>query len=422
MRCRHCGCELELPLIDLGSAPPSNAYLTQERLRAPEKWFPLRVLVCERCWLVQTEDFARADELFGADYAYFSGYSASWLAHCQRYVADVVARFGLHAGSHVVEIAANDGSLLQYVRERGIPCMGVEPTASTAAAGRAKGIAVVQDFFGSRLAKQLVAGGRRADLLVANNVLAHVPDINDFVAGCALLLAPQGVASFEFPHLVELVEHCQFDTIYHEHYSYLSLHAVERVFAHGGLSVFDVEQLATHGGSLRVYAQRSDSGSHPEHPRVASLRALEAARGVATAAYYAQLQARAERIKDDLLCFLIEAKRRGEKVAGYGAAAKGNTLLNFAGVRRDLLGFVADRNPAKQGKYLPGSRIPVRGEEALRSARPDHVLILPWNLAEELTTQLSYIGEWGGSLVRAVPELEVRRAASPASAVAMKTA
>jgi len=407
MKCRHCGNALKLPLIDLGAAPPSNAYLTERALHAPEKWFPLRVLVCERCWLAQTEDFARADELFDADYAYFSGFSTTWLAHCERYCEDMVARFGLGPASHVVEVAANDGSLLQFFRARGIPCTGIEPTASTAAAARARGIAIVQDFFGVRLAKELAAQGKRADLVAANNVLAHVPDIDDFVAGFAHLLEPQGVATFEFPHLVELIDHAQFDTIYHEHYSYLSLHAVERVFARAGLKLFDVERLPTHGGSLRVHAQRMDTGGRPEHERVAALRALEAERGVSSPAYYARLQSRAERIKDDLVSFLIEAKRRGEKVVGYGAAAKGNTLLNFAGVRRDLLAFVADRNPAKQGKFLPGSRIPVVTEEALRAARPDWVLILPWNLAGELTAQLAYIGEWGGRFVRAVPELTV---------------
>lgn len=405
MKCRHCAAPLELTLIDLGSAPPSNAYLTEKSLHAPEKWFPLRVLVCERCWLAQTEDYAQADELFGAGYAYFSGYSSTWLAHARNYVDAMCRRFALDSDSRVVEIAANDGYLLQYVVERGIPCYGVEPTASTAAAARARGIEIVQDFFGVRLAEQLVAQGRQADLAIANNVLAHVPDINDFAAGFALLLKPEGVATFEFPHLVRLIDGNQFDTIYHEHFSYLSLHAVERVFAQAGLTVFDVEELPTHGGSLRVYARRADGEPRREHARVAAVRELETVRGIGLARYYLDLQPHAERIKDDLLSFLIHARRRGEKVAGYGAAAKGNTLLNFAGVRRDLLAFVADRNPAKQGKYLPGSRIPIVAEDVLRTARPDWVLILPWNLAGELTTQLAYIGDWGGRFVRAVPEL-----------------
>jgi len=405
VKCRHCGADLALPLVDLGNAPPSNRYLTEQTLHAPENWFPLRVLVCKSCWLVQTEDFARADELFDAEYAYFSAFSSSWLAHCERYVADMVQRFDLDAGSRVVEVAANDGYLLQYVAARGIPCYGVEPTAGTAAAARARGIEIVQDFFGVRLAEDLAAQGKPADLIAANNVLAHVPDINDFAGGFARLLKPDGVATFEFPHLVQLVDLAQFDTIYHEHYSYLSLHAVERIFAGAGLAVFDVEQLPTHGGSLRVYAQRADAGRRPEHPRAEALRELERARGVAGPAYYRGFQARAETIKDDLLYFLIEAKRRGEKVAAYGAAAKGNTLLNFAGVRHDLMAFVADRNPKKQGKFLPGSRIPVTDEGALRAARPDWVVILPWNLKEEIMAQLDYIATWGGRFVIPAPTL-----------------
>lgn len=405
MKCRHCAAELDLDLIDLGASPPSNAYMAPEQLAAPERHYPLRVKVCRQCWLVQTEDYAQAGELFDADYAYFSSYSSSWLAHARTYVEAMCGRFELGPHSRVAEIAANDGYLLQYVAARAIPCYGVEPTAGTAAAARARGLDIVQEFFGAALAERLAQAGRQADLIAANNVLAHVPDINDFAAGFARLLKPEGVATFEFPHLVRLIDEAQFDTIYHEHYSYLSLHALERVFERAGLAVFDVEQIATHGGSLRVYAQRRDRGRRPEHERVAALRALEAARGVASPAYYAGLQARAERIKDELLLFLIEAKRRGETVAAYGAAAKGNTLLNFAGVRRDLVACVADRNPAKQGKFLPGSRIPIVGEAALREARPDWVLILPWNLKEEITAQLAYVRAWGGRFVTAVPEL-----------------
>jgi len=407
MKCRHCGASLELPLADLGSAPPSNAYLTEQTLHAPEKWFPLRVLVCENCWLVQTEDFSRAHELFDAEYAYFSGFSSSWLAHCERYVSDMAARFALDTNSHVIEVAANDGYLLQYVRARGIPCTGVEPTASTAAAARARGIPIVEDFFGTRLAQALAAGGRQADLTVANNVLAHVPDINDFVTGFTLLLKPQGVATFEFPHLLCLISETQFDTIYHEHFYYLSLHAVKRIFEHNGLTVFDVEELPTHGGSLRVFAQRTDTGLHATTSRVAELLQMETAAGMATTGFYSDFQSKADMVKNDLLAFLIDAKRAGERVAGYGAAAKGNTLLNYAGVRPDLLPWVADRNPAKQGKYLPGSRIPVVAEIYLNSNRPDYVLILPWNLREEVMAQLAYIREWGGRFVTAVPRLEV---------------
>ena len=407
MKCRHCGAGLRLSLVDLGSAPPSNAYLTEAMLRAPEKWFPLRVLVCEHCWLVQTEDFTQAHELFDADYAYYSGYSTAWLAHCERCANEMTQRYGLTPASHVVEVAANDGSLLQYFQARGIPCMGVEPTASTAAAARAKGLSVVQDFFGTALARRMVEQGLEADLTVANNVLAHVPDINDFVAGFAVLLKPGGVATFEFPHLLNLLAETQFDTIYHEHYSYLSLMTVERIFAANGLAVFDVETLPTHGGSLRVHAQRLDSGSRPRQSPVAAMLAAETEAGLNTAGGYAGFQARAERVKDELVTFLIDAKRQGRRVAAYGAAAKGNTLLNFAGVRPDLLPYVTDRNPAKQGKFLPGSRIPIVAEDRLRAARPDYVLILPWNLKAEVVAQLAYIRDWGGRFVTAIPSLEV---------------
>lgn len=407
MKCRHCGAELKLPMVDLGSAPPSNAYLTEQTVHAPEKWFPLRVLVCEYCWLAQTEDFAQADELFDSEYAYFSGFSNSWLAHSERYVADMVARFHLTADSHVVEVAANDGYLLQYVTARNIPCTGVEPTASTAAAARAKGVPIVEDFFGIRLAKELVARGKQADLTAANNVLAHVPDINDFVRGFSVLLKPQGVATFEFPHLLKLIAENQFDTIYHEHFSYLSLSAVDRIFAANGLSVFDAEELPTHGGSLRVFAQRSDTGQQARSARVAALLERESQAGMLSAEYYSDFQRKTEQVKDNFLEFLLEAKRHGKRVAAYGAAAKGNTLMNFAGVRPDLISFVVDRNPAKQGKYMPGSRIPIVAEAVLREKRPDYVVILPWNLRNEVMQQLDYVQGWGGRLVTAVPALQV---------------
>jgi SAM-dependent methyltransferase len=406
MKCRHCASPVTLPLADLGTAPPSNAYLREPALHAPERWYPLRVLVCENCWLVQTEDFAAADALFDADYAYFSSFSSSWLAHAKAYVDDMAERLSLDAHSQVVEVAANDGYLLQYVAGRGIPCLGVEPTASTAAAARARGIEVVEQFFGVALARTLVADGRAADLTVANNVLAHVPDINDFVAGFAVLLKPQGVATFEFPHLLQLVQQCQFDTLYHEHFSYLSLTAVQRIFAANGLTVTDVQELPTHGGSLRVFAQRSDASAQV-HDRVAQLLARETAAGVSSAAFYGGLQEQALRIKRELLAFLLDCHARGLKVGAYGAAAKGNTLLNFAGVRADLLPYVVDRNPAKQGQFLPGSRIPVVDEAHLRAHRPDRVLVLPWNLREEVTAQLDYVGGWGGQFAVAVPRLEV---------------
>jgi len=407
MKCRHCGSELTLPLADLGSAPPSNAYLTQKTLHVPEKWFPLRVLVCQHCWLAQTEDFSQAHELFDTDYAYFSGFSSSWLAHCERYVADIVERFELGPASHMVEIAANDGYLLQYVQARAIPCTGIEPTASTADAARAKGIAIVQDFFGTRLARELVEQGKAADLTAANNVLAHVPDINDFVAGFALLLKPHGVATFEFPHLMRLIDENQFDTIYHEHFSYLSLTAVERIFAANGLGVFDVEELPTHGGSLRVFAQRRATGQQQRSPRVDELLARETRAGLRERGGYTGFQDKTNRVKDDFLTFLLQAKRQGKRVAAYGAAAKGNTLMNYAGIRPDLISFVADRNPAKQNKFMPGSRIPIVEEARLAADRPDYVVILPWNLSAEVTQQLDYIRAWGGRFVRAVPSLEI---------------
>jgi hypothetical protein len=407
MKCRHCDTALKLPLVDLGSAPPSNAYLTEQTLKAPETWFPLRVLVCEHCWLVQTEDFAQAHELFDAEYAYFSGFSTSWLAHCERYVTDMVARFGLNSDSHMLEVAANDGYLLQYVKARNIPCTGVEPTARTAAAARAKGIPIVEDFFGVRLAKELVAQGKQADLTAANNVLAHVPGINDFVAGFFLLLKDQGVATFEFPHLFKLIAGNQFDTIYHEHFSYLSLTAVNCIFAANGLTVFDVEEHLTHGGSLRVFAQRSDTGQHLRSAKVDELLQRETRAGMTTAEYYAGFQTKIEEVKDNFLRFLLEAKRRRKTVVAYGAAAKGNTLMNYGGLRSDLISFVVDRNPAKQWKYMPGSRIPIVSEDRLQGVKPDYVVILPWNLKTEVIEQLNYIRSWGGQFVTAVPELRI---------------
>ena len=407
MKCRHCNTELALSLIDLGAAPPSNAYLTKQTLHIPEKYFPLRVLVCTECWLAQTEDYAGAGELFSADYAYFSSYSTTWLKHAEQYVADMVQRFELNANSHIVEVAANDGYLLQYAKARGIPCLGIEPTTSTADAARARKIEIVEAFFGVKLAQQLVAQGKQADLTVANNVLAHVPDINDFVAGFAVLLKPAGVATFEFPHLLRLVSENQFDTIYHEHYSYLSLMAVKRIFEHNGLSVFDVEELPTHGGSLRVYAQRQDSGVHKLGQNVATLLDREVAAGMTTPAFYIGFQDKADQVKNDFLFFLIETKRAGKTVAGYGAAAKGNTLLNYAGVRPDLIPYVVDRNPAKQNKFLPGCRIPIVAETHLKQTQPDYVVILPWNLREEVMVQLNYIREWGGQFATSVPMLKV---------------
>jgi SAM-dependent methyltransferase len=407
VNCRHCGATVTLTLVDLGAQPPSNSYLTEATLRAPEKSYPLRVLVCERCWLAQTEDFGF--EPFTEEYAYFSGYSSSWLAHAKAYVEMVIARFSLDERGHVVEVASNDGYLLQYVRERGIPCTGIEPTASTAAAARKKGIDVIEDFFGQRLAAELREKGVAADLMVANNVLAHVPDINDFVAGFATLLAPDGVATFEFPHLVRLLDENQFDTIYYEHYSYLTLTVVKRILDKAGLTAFDVEELPTHGGSLRVFAARQSSTRHEVTARVEELLRREAAFGVTTRECYSGFQAKAETVKDDFLRFLLGAKEDGKTVAAYGAAAKGNTLMNFAGVRPDMVRFVVDSNPAKQGRFMPGSRVPITAEDQLRQRRPDYIVILPWNLRTELTQKLAYVRAWGARLVVAIPRLEIIR-------------
>lgn len=407
MKCRHCQSELTTTFVDLGSAPPSNAYLTAAQLKAPKKWFPLKVMVCNHCWLVQTEDYADAEELFDAEYAYFSSFSTSWLRHAETYVREMVARFQLGGASHVVEVASNDGYLLQYVKAAGIPCLGIEPTRGTAQAAREKGMEVVEDFFGVALADKLVAVGKQADLTAANNVLAHVPDINDFVSGFARLLKPQGVATFEFPHLMQLVQNVQFDTIYHEHFSYLSLTAVCTILETNGLQVFDVQEIPTHGGSLRVFAQRKDTGKNAIGPAVTDLLARELQAGMTTCDYYAGFQSRTDKIKDDLLQFLIEAKKSQKRILAYGAAAKGNTLLNYAGVRSDLLPMVVDRNPAKQNKFMPGSRIPIVDEEIIKSLRPDYILILPWNLRDEVQVQLSYVREWGARFVTAVPRLMV---------------
>ncbi|EJM10833.1 methyltransferase family protein [Pseudomonas sp. GM21] len=407
MNCRGCGTSLDLPLIDLGTSPPSNAYVRADQLEQAEQWVPLKVAVCQQCWLVQTEDYTRADSLFDAEYAYFSSFSSTWLAHAERYVAEMTERFGLTTDSRVVEIAANDGYLLQYVAGRGIPCLGVEPTRSTAQAARDKGLEIRELFFGRDTAAQLVSEGWSADLMAANNVLAHVPDINDFLGGFATLLKPTGVATFEFPQLLTLMAGQQFDTLYHEHYSYLSLTAVQTLCERNGLHVFDVSQLPTHGGSLRVFVQRADGVRRDVQPAVAQQLQAELAAGVKTAEYYATLAPAAERIKHELLRFLLQAKADGKRVVGYGAAAKGNTLLNYAGVKPDLLAWVADANPHKQGKYLPGSRIPIMSPAQIDIEQPDYVLVLPWNLLHEVSQQLAQVRQWDGRFVIAVPELTI---------------
>jgi hypothetical protein len=407
MKCRHCQSNLNLPLIDLGSSPPSNAYLGPISLRCLEKWFPLKVLVCENCWLVQAEAYSSAAELFNDEYAYFSSFSTQWLDHAKAYVTTMVERFSLSHHSKVVEIACNDGYLLQFVKELKIPCLGVEPTSGTATAARSKGIEVIEEFFGVKSAKRLVDLGHQADLTAANNVLAHVPDINDFVGGFALLLKPQGVATFEFPHVLRLISENQFDTIYHEHFSYLSLIAVQSIFDSNGLTVFDVEEHPTHGGSLRVFAQRTDLGSHRINGKVADLVRTEIEAGIQNTAFYAGFQAQAEKVKNDFVSFLIDAKNQGMSVAAYGAAAKGNTLMNFAGIRPDLISFVVDKNPAKQGKFMPGSRIPILAPEVLQVRRPDYLVVLPWNLAAEVKKQNATLAAQGTKFVIAVPQLQI---------------
>lgn len=404
--CRHCQTPLTQRFLDLGYAPPSNAYLPPEALNAPEMTWPLRLSVCDDCFLVQTEDFTAAEALFDAEYAYFSSTSKSWLDHAARYSSMVTARFGLTSASHVIEVAANDGYLLRNFVAAGIPCLGVEPTASTAAVAEAQGIPVRRSFFGQALAEELVADGLVADLVAGNNVYAHVPDINDFTRGLARVLKPEGVITLEFPHLMRLIEFCQFDTVYHEHFSYLSLGTTQRIFRAAGLRIFDVEELSTHGGSLRVYGCLIGAG-HVQSSSVSALLAEEHARGMNTLAGYEGFQPRADAVKNGFLHFLLRAKAEGKTVAAYGAAAKGNTLLNYAGVKPDVLPFVCDAAASKQGKLMPGSHIPILPPEALNRARPDYVVILPWNIVAEVQAQLAPLAAQGTRFVTAVPELVV---------------
>jgi SAM-dependent methyltransferase len=409
VNCRHCATPLhpvDDVFIDLGSAPPSNAFLTALDLDKGEVHLPLKVLTCRECRLVQVDELQRHDALFSDDYVYFSSYSTSWLRHAEAYVGLVVDRLHLTGKSLVVEVASNDGYLLQFVQARAIPCVGIEPTDCTADVARAKGIETLDEFFGEASARHFVTSRRHADLVVCNNVLAHVPDINDFVRGLAEVLTPGGCVTIEFPHLMQLVRHAQFDTIYHEHFSYLSLQTVQRIFAAHGLTVWDVETLPTHGGSLRVWAQPAGH-SRAVTANVAAVLAEECGAGMCEPAFYRGLQARAERIKDDLVAFLIDAKRQGQTVMGYGAAAKGNTLLNFAGIRPDLISAVADASPHKQGRFLPGSRIPVVAPDEIARRKPDYIVLLPWNLLPELTALLAPARAWGAKFVTAVPELTV---------------
>ncbi|MBC7520123.1 MAG: methyltransferase domain-containing protein [Sandarakinorhabdus sp.] len=404
--CLGCGAPLTRTWVDLGDQPLANSNIRPENAAAPEASYPLHARVCDACLLVQVESVVPREAIFNEDYAYFSSFSDSWLAHCKAYAEAMTARFGLGPQSQVVEIASNDGYMLQYFVAAGVPVLGVEPSANTAEAAIAKGVATDISFFGLETARRLANAGHAADLLAAKNVLAHVPDINDFAAGIAALLKPEGVFTVEFPHLLRTIEGVQFDTIYHEHFTYLSLLAVENVFARHGLRVFDCEQYPTHGGSLRVFACRTGAG-HALHPGVAAVRNAEIAAGLDGPAGYAGFDARCRAVRDGLNAFLAEAKTAGKTVAGYGAAAKGNTLLNYCGAGADAMLFIADRSPAKQGRLSPGSRIPIRPPEAIFEARPDYVLILPWNLRTEVMAQLAGILEWGGRFVTAVPALRI---------------
>ena len=403
MKCRFCQNELTHEFIDLVNAPPSNSFLSPEELNKPEVFYPLRLFVCEKCFLVQIDEYKRSEEIFSEKYAYFSSFSSTWLEHARQYVEMITPRLGLNKEAFVVEIGANDGYLLQYFKEKNIPCLGIEPAKSTADVARDKGIEVVTEFFGTKLAERLVIEGRKADLIVGNNVLAHVPDINDFVKGLKMLLGKDGVITLEFPHLMRLIEENQFDTIYHEHFSYYSFHTVNQIFSEHGLVLFDVDELPTHGGSLRIYAGHQEDRSKELSAKVEALNGKESAAGISELSYYLGFQDKANKVKYELLSFLLAQKREGKKVVAYGAAAKGNTLLNYCGIKKDLIEFVVDASPHKQGKFLPGSHVPVVKEKRIRELRPDYVLILAWNIKEEIMEQLSYIRDWGGKFVVSVP-------------------
>ena len=406
MNCRHCGTPLAHTFLDLGFAPPSNAYLTETDLSKPEKHYPLNIKVCDQCWLVQTEDYARAEELFSEEYAYFSSTSTSWLAHAANYADKMTRELSLDKNSLVIEVASNDGYLLKNFVSSGIPCLGIEPTASTAHEAEKQGVPVLREFFGESLGRKLASQGKQADLIAGNNVYAHVPDINDFTRGLKTALKPTGTITLEFPHLMRLIEHNQFDTVYHEHFSYLSLHSVNRIFAEAELRVWKVEELSTHGGSLRIF------GCHTDDPRtvemsVTSMLDKEKECGLQSIDTYLQFQTRANQVKNDLLAFLIEQKRLGKTVVAYGAAAKGNTMMNFAGIRNDLIYYVVDRSPSKQNKFMPGSRIPILEESVISQTKPDYIVILPWNIKKEVMEQLHYVNAWGGRFVTAIPKIVV---------------
>jgi SAM-dependent methyltransferase len=403
--CRFCGAELTRSFVDLGRSPLANSFLGADDLRRMEPFYPLHAYVCDNCLLVQLEEYQSAENIFG-DYLYFSSYSAMWLRHCRDYAAQMVERYRLDGSSLVVEIASNDGYLLQYFKERGVGVLGIEPAANVARVAIDKGIATDIAFFGTATARRLVAQGRQADLTAANNVLAHVPDLNDFVAGFKILLKPTGIATFEFPHLLRLIQECQFDTIYHEHFSYFSLLVVDKVFAHHGLAVFDVEELSTHGGSLRVFAAPAEA-ARPRSERVGAVIAAERTAGLDRPGSYGDFGNAVTEVKCRLLAFLIGARREGKTVVGYGAPAKGNTLLNYCGVGPELIPYTVDLSPHKQGRYLPGVQIPIDAPQRIFTTRPDYVLVLPWNLTDEIATQMAGIRDWGGRFVVAIPTLTI---------------
>lgn len=405
-RCRFCGSPLWFVFVDLGPSPLCESFLRAEQLNQMEPFYPLRVYVCEQCFLVQLQEYVAPEQIFRT-YAYFSSYSDSWLEHAGRYVEMAIARFGLDADSQVVEVGSNDGYLLQYFLRRGVPVLGIEPAANVAEAAVRKGIPTVVEFFGQEGARGLAEAGRQADLLIGNNVLAQVPGLIDFIKGLKIALKRRGVITLEFPHLLRLVEGSQFDTIYHEHFSYFSLLTAERIFSAYGLAPFDVEELPTHGGSLRLYLRHAEDRSRPTSERVDEVRAQERQAGLDRLGYYTSFADRVGALKRDLLEFLIRVKGERRSVAGYGAPGKGNTLLNYCGIRADLVAYTVDRNPYKQGKFLPGSHIPIYPPGRIRETRPDYVLILPWNLRDEIMEQLSYIREWGGRFVVPIPVVRV---------------
>jgi SAM-dependent methyltransferase len=405
--CRFCGTPLTHVFADLGMSPLANSYLSEEELAQMEPFYPLRALVCDACFLVQLEDYETPDVIF-SEYAYFSSYSTTWLEHSKRYAEMAIERFGLDEGSQVVELASNDGYLLQYFVERGIPVLGIEPAANVAQVAREKGIRTLVKFFGRATGRE-VAAMMNADLLIGNNVLAHVPDLNDFVGGIKLVLGPRGVVTMEFPHLLHLIGRNEWDTIYHEHFSYFSFLTVSKVFASHGMTLFDVEELPTHGGSLRVYGRHAEDESSPVTDRARELARREQEGGFERLETYLGFSDGVRRAKWELLEFLIERRREGSRIAAYGAPAKGNTLLNYCGVGTDFIEYTCDLNPHKQGHYLPGTRIPIRAPEAIRETRPDLVFILPWNLSEEIMEQLSFVREWGGGFIVRTPDLRVVR-------------